>query len=68
MEVIVPQQAREVTQLLCLVHTVGKGFQEIQDYQVPLIEEKLDSNIYFLQVSLAERALLPVHFEPFCSN
>lgn len=36
MEVIVPQQAGEATQLLCSVHTVGKGLEEIQDYQVPL--------------------------------
>lgn len=35
-KVIVPQQAREVTQLLCLVHTVEKGLPAIQDYQVPL--------------------------------
>lgn len=39
MKVIVPQQAREVTQLLYLVHMVEKGLLEIPDYQVPLTEE-----------------------------
>lgn len=41
MKVVVTQQAREVTRLLCLVDVVEKGLPEIQDYQVPLTEEKI---------------------------
>lgn len=63
-KVTVPQQAGEVTQLLCLVHMVAKDLPEIQDYQVPLTEENTRLETLFSpSVITREEALLPLHME-----